>query len=140
MKKKDKTRQLAAIALIECVSVCMNMQNIWYKFYMFHTIVLSYECRGNQKQGERAPRPRPTAVPMEHRSWAAQRRDNHASTQKTAEEAHRQSPHGHRGSGRGRGPTRSSITQIHGRGFLVFCRVFKLIRSGLFFQRNLEKQ
>ena len=68
--------------------------------------VLSNECisvqshnpqppPSNQKQAERARRPRPPAAPTEHRTQEAHRRDNHASTQKTAEEAPGKSPHKH---------------------------------------------
>ena len=50
----------------------------------------------DQKQAERATRPRQPAAPTEHRTQAAHHRENNASTQKTAEEDPGQSPHSHR--------------------------------------------
>ena len=81
------------------------MQYPWHRTYMI--TLISNECisvqshnpqppSNNQKQAERATRPRPPASPTEHRTQEAHRRDNHASTQKTAEEAPGKSPHKHR--------------------------------------------
>jgi len=59
-------------------------------------IVLDGGCRGptprDHKQAEWAPRPRQSAVPMEHRTRAAHRRDNDVPAQKTQRKAQDRAP------------------------------------------------
>jgi len=82
-----------------CVCVCMHVQYTWHSSHMncapFWVYRTNAHPPSDQKQSERIPRPRPPAAPTGHRTREAHRRDNHVSTQKTAEESPRQSPHDH---------------------------------------------